>query len=425
MRLTLCPWYAAFTLSPPDQNVAAMIIRWRGRRLLLLVMAVVVGVATLAVVVRTWHGVRMWVSHLVQPFRRDTRVRIAPTARRYVNLGWDADEPGRAEGTDAAALCAAYGLPLRPAPLRVYDAVLFAYEWDMLELRLHELASQVEAFVVVEGDATFTGRRKPRALHAVVADLAAGGNGSTHAGGRDMTWLLPLLPRLRLVPVTVSVGPHVSAWQNEDLHRDAFAEGVAAAGARAGDLAIVADLDEVPRAAAVRVLRTCAVPDASFPVRLQMRFYYYSFEWRVPGDGWLIATVNLIGADTARLWFTRASRSEDTVFFDAGWHCSWCLAHVADLQYKMGAYAHTDHAQAQYLDPVRIQARLCAGRDLFDRLPEAHSVAELLQQWDGANIQETSLVGAPAYLVRHGHTRFPYLLPGHCRRADAPALPAS
>ena len=338
-----------------------------------------------------------------------------------LNAGLAADVP-------AAEACAAFGFEAAPADRvpAVYDAVLFTNEFDLLELRLHELADVVTRFIIVEGDATFSGHPKERALHNVVADLAAGGDGHAHAQGRDMRWLQPFLPRIQLTAVdalaalTATGAPSANPWEIESMHRKAFAGALAAVGARIGDLAIVADLDELPRAAAVRILRDCAVPAAWFPVRLEMRFYYYSFEWTVPGAPWLVASVNRIREETGRLWFTRSNRPEQSVFYDAGWHCSWCFPRLSDFVTKMSSYAHTEHDQPEFRDFRRIQRYICDGSDLFDRLPEGFTVAEVLRQGDGRFVRQTSLVGAPDYLARNGPARFAHLLPGHCRRPDAP-----
>lgn len=50
---------------------------------------------------------------------------------------------------------------LRSRPARMVDVVLFAFDADALEVRLHELSDVVDAFILVEATVTFRGQRKP------------------------------------------------------------------------------------------------------------------------------------------------------------------------------------------------------------------------------------------------------------------------
>lgn len=52
--------------------------------------------------------------------------------------------------------------------LRVYDTFLFNGEWEMLEIRLHELSPVVHTFLVIEFDTTFRGEVKGYAFETVV-----------------------------------------------------------------------------------------------------------------------------------------------------------------------------------------------------------------------------------------------------------------
>ncbi|KAK1281923.1 hypothetical protein QJS10_CPB22g00211 [Acorus calamus] len=67
-----------------------------------------------------------------------------------------------ARNLSLARLCALHGFgsPLA-TPRRVFDAVLFNNEIDLLELRWRELLPHVTAFLLVESNSTFTSRPKP------------------------------------------------------------------------------------------------------------------------------------------------------------------------------------------------------------------------------------------------------------------------
>ena len=46
----------------------------------------------------------------------------------------------------------------REKPIKVYDAILFSNEMEILEIRLRELYEFVDKFIILESDHTFTGR---------------------------------------------------------------------------------------------------------------------------------------------------------------------------------------------------------------------------------------------------------------------------
>ncbi|OQU81801.1 hypothetical protein SORBI_3006G120500 [Sorghum bicolor] len=58
-------------------------------------------------------------------------------------------------------LCKLHGWKVRDIPRRVFDAVLFSNELDILEIRWNELSPYVSEFVLLESNSTFTGIKKP------------------------------------------------------------------------------------------------------------------------------------------------------------------------------------------------------------------------------------------------------------------------
>jgi beta-1,4-mannosyl-glycoprotein beta-1,4-N-acetylglucosaminyltransferase len=78
-------------------------------------------------------------------------------------------------------------------------------------------------------------------------------------------------------------------------------------------LVIMSDVDEIPSAHTVNLLRSCAAP---LPMHLEMRMYLYSFEWEISGYSWR-AQVHEWNAQS----MYRHSMSSDLVLADSGWHC--------------------------------------------------------------------------------------------------------
>lgn len=80
-----------------------------------------------------------------------------------------ASKDGTFEANDRDALCSSHGvLAYNPTSQnlhahgrrKVYDLFMLNTELDWLEIRLHELASQVDYFVILESPTTFTGLPK-------------------------------------------------------------------------------------------------------------------------------------------------------------------------------------------------------------------------------------------------------------------------
>jgi beta-1,4-mannosyl-glycoprotein beta-1,4-N-acetylglucosaminyltransferase len=62
--------------------------------------------------------------------------------------------------------------------------------------------------------------------------------------------------------------------------------------------------------------------------------------------------------------------------------------------------------------------KICAGRDVFDMLPEVYDFSSLIKQF-GPIPQSSRTEGLPAYLLAN-RERMPYLLPGGCLREARP-----
>ncbi|CAL9122368.1 unnamed protein product [Musa textilis] len=65
------------------------------------------------------------------------------------------------ENVSMENLCKLHGWGIREMPRRVFDAVLFSNELDILEVRWNELSPYVSEFILLESNSTFTGLKKP------------------------------------------------------------------------------------------------------------------------------------------------------------------------------------------------------------------------------------------------------------------------
>ncbi|KAJ7287271.1 glycosyltransferase family 17 protein [Mycena rebaudengoi] len=312
---------------------------------------------------------------------------------------WDKAD-GPKNGLDINAdVCKLHGWPARQGSVKVLDAVLMSTELDLLEIRMNELDAVVDRFFIVESNATFTGLPKETSFAANRARFAR----------FDSKISYRFIPGFPLSPGQSPVG-----------RRERDAEPYDAAAARipwrnyfpnAQSLVMMTDIDELPAAHTVRLLKAC---DFGPAIHLQLRNYIYSFEWLVGLTSWR-ASVHAWNVDS----FYRHSQSSDTVLADAGWHCSYCFKTIPEYITKMKGFSHADRiaGRLDLLDPKRIQDTICRGKDIFGMLPEAYSYVDFFSQMSLEPL--TSGVGLPRFLVENAE-RFKFLLPGGCQRETTP-----
>ncbi|KAJ8430061.1 hypothetical protein Cgig2_011596 [Carnegiea gigantea] len=298
------------------------------------------------------------------------------------------------ENLTMATLCKLHGWGIREYPRRVFDAVLFNNEIDMLEIRWNELYPYVTQFVLLESNSTFTGLRKPfffainrHKFRFIESRLTYG-----MVGGRFKTRENPFI--------------------EEAYQRVALDQLLRIAGIEEDDLLIMSDVDEMPSRHTINLLRWC--DDIPQILHLRLKNYLYSFEYHVDDGSWRASIHRYKPGQTRYAHF----RQTDIILSDAGWHCSFCFRHIEDFIFKMKAYSHNDRIRfSHYLNPSRIQDIICKGTNLFDMLPEEHTFRELIAKL-GPIPRSYSAVQLPSYLLEHA-SKYKYLLPGNCMREQS------
>ncbi|XP_044465056.1 uncharacterized protein LOC123195436 isoform X2 [Mangifera indica] len=295
------------------------------------------------------------------------------------------------ENVTQETLCKLHGWGIRESPRRVFDAVLFSNEADILTIRWKELYPYITQFVLLESNSTFTGLPKPLLF-------------SSNRHRFDF-----VEPRLTYGVIGGRFKKGENPFVEEAYQRVALDQLLRIAGIEDDDLLIMSDVDEIPSAHTINLLRWC---DNIPPIlHLQLRNYLYSFEYFVDSKSWR-ASVHRY-----RLGKTRYAhfRQTDLLLSDSGWHCSFCFRHINDFIFKMKAYSHNDRIRfSHYLNPKRIQDVICNGADLYDMLPEEHTFKEIIGKL-GPVPRTYSAVNLPAYLLNNAE-EYKYLLPGNCKR---------
>nr|BAJ97567.1 predicted protein [Hordeum vulgare subsp. vulgare] len=295
------------------------------------------------------------------------------------------------ENVSMANLCKLHGWKVREAPRRVFDAVLFSNELDILDIRWHELSPYVSEFVLLESNSTFTGLEKKLHFKENRQKFEFAESRLTYGmiGGRFVKGENPFV--------------------EESYQRVALDQLLKIAGITDDDLLIMSDVDEIPSGHTINLLRWC--DDTPEILHLQLRNYLYSFEFFLDDKSWR-ASIHRYRAGKTRYAHYRQT---DELLADSGWHCSFCFRYINDFVFKMKAYSHVDRIRFSYfLNPKRIQHVICQGADLFDMLPEEYTFQEIIAKL-GPIPSTYSAVHLPAYLLEK-FDQYRYLLPGNCMR---------
>ncbi|KAG0454983.1 hypothetical protein HPP92_024275 [Vanilla planifolia] len=295
------------------------------------------------------------------------------------------------ENVSMENLCKLHGWGIRETPRRVFDAVLFNNEVDMLAIRWNELHHYVSEFVLLESNSTFTARVKPLFF----------------AQNRDKFGFVE--SRLTYGVVGGRFVKGENPFVEESYQRVALDQLIRIAGIAEDDLLIMSDVDEIPSGHTINLLRWCDdIPDR---LHLQLRNYLYSFEFYQDNESWRASVHRYRPGKTRYAHF----RQTDDLLVDSGWHCSFCFRYLSEFAFKMKAYSHVDRIRfSYYLNPSRIQDVICRGVDLFDMFPEEYTFKDIIAKL-GPIPKSYSAVHLPGYLLQNVD-KYKYLLPGYCRR---------
>ena len=243
--------------------------------------------------------------------------------------------------------------PDRDKKRKVYDLVMINTELDWLEVRLGELASEVDYFVVLESSLDFKDRPKPLYVQ--------------ENWKRFSKWHHQIIHHV--LNTTTDPSPKGDAWGREHFTRDAMLTQVfptldGEKKAQMNDVIIVSDVDEIPRPEVLRSLRNCV-----FPQRLTLRtsYYRYSFQWLLREPEWIHPQATYWkGAETIPPEDLRMGK-QDAEVLHAGWHCSSCLSSFQNMAKKVDSFSHNELNKPEFKDPKEVLRRVREGIDPYDR----------------------------------------------------------
>ena len=244
---------------------------------------------------------------------------------------------------------------------KIYDMFLINTELDWLEIRLNELHSEVDYFVILESNITFQAQEKP--LHLV---------GNLNDARRPWSKYRSKI-RHHIADFSHAKLDKDDTWEHERFTRNALFDQAlrSLSGPEApnqGDVLLVSDIDEIPRLSTLKALRNCAFPPR---VTLRSLFYYYSFQWLHRGEQWHHPQATYFTG------FTNTVKPEDlrsgkphAELYNAAWHCSSCFPSMADMKNKITSFSHKGYNQPYFLDEQRLLQNVRMGKDIFERETE-------------------------------------------------------
>lgn len=262
--------------------------------------------------------------------------------------------------------------------LMVWDVFPYYQEADVLELRLNELDTVVDKFVIVEANMTHSGNPKPYYLSE---------NMERFAKWADKI----IIKQVDLSTLDFTKFDYDPTWVREHTQRDAARE-VLYAHCAPQDFVIVGDVDEIPRANKVREYIE-SNPD-KVGVLVQDRYCYYINYKCVKTDepqlNSKILPYLMMGA--CSLNDIRFADKEGLLpterIESAGWHFTFLGNTDAAIQ-KVRAWAHQEIGAN--MSDEEVVKRVNEGRDIYD---SAHS------EWEFVDVVDSH----PDYVWEHEKT---------------------
>lgn len=271
----------------------------------------------------------------------------------------------------------------------IIDCFMFNNEFDLLELRLNELDSVVDAFVLVESTHTFSALPKP--LHF----------------DENKDRFKKFLPKIRhiiydgpFMPVTLGAYDQTGCHSNERNQRNAIIRGLE--DCHSYDIIWLSDLDEIPNP---QVAFT--VPEPKFV--FNMKIYIYFLNYRVHKDSGGTVAVRYDHLMTSTPNDLMLARSWGP-FVDGGWHFSY-IGGATNISKKFESICHQEYNTPEIRDLNNIKRTIASGGSIF-ALPDHSDYMRYNWEWpeDGKLLHLEEIDDSfPSYMVNN-IDRFEHLI---------------
>lgn len=211
--------------------------------------------------------------------------------------------------------------------MKLIDCFIFYNELDLLHIRLEELYDVVDNFIIVEANHTFTGNHK---------EWNYENNKERYERYKD-----------KIFYIKVEDMPNDgNAWNNEYHQRNAIQKCFTLF--KDEDLAIISDVDEIPKSEVIQYIRENA---GVIPVRLGMEFYNYNFNCRISTSQLNVPVVYKIKDLRGNSPQILRERYDVNFIPKGGWHFSW-FGDAEFCKNKIKNFAHQELNKDYYLEKL-------------------------------------------------------------------------
>jgi hypothetical protein len=222
--------------------------------------------------------------------------------------------------------------------MKVYDCFTFFNELDLLEIRLQELYDVVDYFVIAEANMSHSGKPKGYTLL------------------ENMTRFEPWADKIRRIAVD-DMPVTDNSWVREKFQRDALARGLTDINDE--DLIIVSDLDEIPRAEIIEMIKVDENQYERYVLQVPLFRYKFNFlKWYQPviNNQMIVTRAHVFTSPERERDYTHAwlPPAPDVVHLEhAGWHFSY-LGDDTNAVNKLQNFAHTEQNIPEIVDVFSI-----------------------------------------------------------------------
>ena len=239
------------------------------------------------------------------------------------------------------------------------DSFTFFDEHEICELRLRVLDRVVDRFVIVEADATHSGKSKPFNFPALLEKRLS--------AYREKIVYYPMhldLTGLDLDQKPAEYDTSTAHWKLENLQRNGI--DTACSAFSEDDWLVISDADEIPNPEFLKAIVAQPELASSLPVALQQYMFCHKLT-NLRNEEWRGSVVTTVGASRrlSAQWH-RQERWTLGLIEAAGWHLSY-FGDAQRIRHKIESFAHQEFNVDSFKSEENIERSRREGRDLFGR----------------------------------------------------------
>lgn len=224
----------------------------------------------------------------------------------------------------------------------IYDCFMFFNELDLLEIRLNELNTVVDKFLIVEATKTHAGEEKP---------LYFNENKEKFSAFKD-----------KIEHIIIDEYPEYNcAWELENYQRNVIIETLKERCSE-DDVIIISDLDEIPRPECIEKYK-----DTKGIKVFEQQLYTFYFNYlNITEPVWTRGTRMLKFKDIGDKSLTGIRFAEGKHIKNAGWHFTY-VGGLEMVKYKIKSFSHQEYNNDYYMNDERLKGLIDKGIDIFER----------------------------------------------------------